>query len=68
MLTALRVDPTESDAKRYATDVINGLLSAARTSDATGRREEALEAVRLVLDLCPEDERARALQTKMEGR
>jgi tetratricopeptide (TPR) repeat protein len=68
LLTALRVDPTEPDAKRYTTDVMKGLLSFARASDAAGKRDEALEAVRLVLDLCPDDEKGRALEAKILGR
>jgi hypothetical protein len=68
LLTALRVDPTEPDGKRYITDVKTGLFSTARDSDAAGRREEALEAVQVVLDLCPDDEKARALEIKIAGR
>jgi tetratricopeptide (TPR) repeat protein len=67
LLTALRVDPTEPEGKRYATDVMNGLLARANASDAAGKRDEALDAVKLVLELCPEDERALALQAKLSG-
>ncbi len=68
LLTALRIDPTQPDGKRYLTDVKEGLSSVARDSEAAGRHAEALEAVQLVLDLCADDERAQALKRKIEGR
>jgi tetratricopeptide (TPR) repeat protein len=61
LLAALRSDPTEPDGKRYATDVLHGMLSTARESDAAGKREDALDAARLVLEICPDDEAARTL-------
>jgi hypothetical protein len=67
LLTALRVDPTHDDAKRYATDVINGLLEVANASESAGKHDEAREAVGLVLSLCPEDERGRAFAAKIGG-
>jgi hypothetical protein len=68
LLTALRIDPTEPDGKRYATDVISGLLQEANASDAAGKRDEAREAVGLVLALCPEDERGNALEARRSAR
>jgi tetratricopeptide (TPR) repeat protein len=67
LLTALRIDPAEPDGKRYATDVLNGLLGLARASQDAGNRQSALDAVQLVLDMCPEDDEARGLRAKMGG-
>jgi tetratricopeptide (TPR) repeat protein len=67
LLVALRTNPAEPDGKRYATDVINGLMSTAQASDAAGGRGEAMEALQLVLALCPDHEAARALQTQLGG-
>lgn len=67
LLAALRSNPTEPDGKRYATDVLNGLMSTAEASDAAGKREEALEALQIVLELCPDHRAARALRTRLAG-
>ncbi len=67
LLAALRSDPTEPDGKRYATDVINGLMSTAEASDAAGKREDALGALQLVLELCPDYRAAQALRTRLGG-
>jgi tetratricopeptide (TPR) repeat protein len=67
LLTALRIDPTEPDGKRYATDVLNGLLGLARRSEDAGKRQDALDAVQLVLEMCPDDDVARGLRAKMDG-
>lgn len=65
LLTALRIDPTEPNGKRYATDVLNGLMGEARASADAGRRDSALEAVGLVLDMCPDHDGAIALRSKL---
>ena len=65
LLTALRIEPTEPDGKRYATDVLNGLLAQARASADSGKRQDALDAVQLVLDMCPDHDSARALLAKL---
>jgi tetratricopeptide (TPR) repeat protein len=65
LLAALRADPTYGAAKRYATDVVNGLFAEARQLEAEGKRQEAIEAIRVLLDLCPTDGPARALYDKI---
>ena len=67
LLTALRIEPTEPNGKRYATDVLNGLLAQARASADSDKRQDALGAVQLVLDMCPDHESARALRAKLDG-
>jgi tetratricopeptide (TPR) repeat protein len=67
LLTALRIDPTEPDGKRYATDVLNGLLALARASEGVGDRQNALDAVQLMLDMCPNDDVALGLRATMDG-
>jgi tetratricopeptide (TPR) repeat protein len=67
LLAALRDDPTHWTAKRYATDVVHGLLGDARRLDAEGKRQEALESIGVLLDLCPTDGPALALHDKIVG-
>ena len=67
LLTALRIDPTERNGKRYATDVLDGLLAQSRASADSGKRQDALDAIQLVLDMCPDHESARALRAKLDG-
>jgi hypothetical protein len=68
LLTALRIDPTDWEAKRYSTDVANGLLAQARELDTSGKHQEALDAVKLLLELCPTDGPARALYDHVSAR
>jgi tetratricopeptide (TPR) repeat protein len=55
LLTTLRLDPTDSDAKAYIDYVVKGVLYQARQLDLAGKHEEALEVAELGLDLAPTD-------------
>jgi tetratricopeptide (TPR) repeat protein len=55
LLTVLRIEPSNVDAKSNQAWVLNGVMVAAQRLDREGKREEALRAAELGLELGPLD-------------